>query len=251
MVATIAGTATVDGETDTLAPDIEGLVGGTGDDVLTGDDTANALRGGPGADTLDGRGGIDALRGDSGADTLLSSGDGATDANDCGADTDTAKADPADTLTDCEQVEVVTPAGGAGDGGTGGGGVQGGAGGVPIGGAGPGQAGPLAGPKVAIAKRTVKVGRNQIATVRLTCPRTAPAVCAGTLALNRGKKRLGTRAFTIAPGRSIALKVNVKRARRSLARSRKGLRVRAIALTQAPGLPDATTKRTLLLKRSR
>ena len=91
----------------------------------------------------------------------------------------------------------------------------------------------------------MRVGRNQIAAVRLTCPRTAAAVCSGTLALDRGKKRVGTRAFTIAPGRSLALKVNVKRARRSLARSRKGLKVRAVALTHAAGLADGRATRTL------
>jgi hypothetical protein len=49
------------GEDDVIAGDVEDLVGGHGDDHLSGDDRANRLDGGDGADVLDGRGGDDHL----------------------------------------------------------------------------------------------------------------------------------------------------------------------------------------------
>ena len=115
VIATLGGTGVTQGETDDIAPDIESLAGGSGDDELTGDGGANLLRGGLGKDTLTGGGGVDLLRGDAGADTLLSNGDGAVDTDECGGDADTVQADPIDVLNGCEQVEVVQPAGG-GDG---------------------------------------------------------------------------------------------------------------------------------------
>lgn len=48
----------------------ENLVGGSGDDTLTGDGKANMLTGGPGADSLTGEGGTDTLIGTRGDDSL-------------------------------------------------------------------------------------------------------------------------------------------------------------------------------------
>ena len=48
---------------------IEGLIGGQGNDSLTGDALANLLYGGDGDDTLEGGAGNDVLRGDAGTDT--------------------------------------------------------------------------------------------------------------------------------------------------------------------------------------
>ncbi len=50
---------------------IEGIIGGKGNDTLTGDGGDNELRGGNGADRLDGGLGSDTLRGDNGADTFV------------------------------------------------------------------------------------------------------------------------------------------------------------------------------------
>ena len=55
---------------------IEGLTGGSGNDVLVGNAAANALSGGPGDDTLRGGLGADALTGDAGSDTADYSLDG-------------------------------------------------------------------------------------------------------------------------------------------------------------------------------
>lgn len=53
---------------------IEGLVGGGGNDTLTGDGQANALIGGGGNDTLDGGAGADTLTGGAGLDSFVFSG---------------------------------------------------------------------------------------------------------------------------------------------------------------------------------
>jgi Ca2+-binding RTX toxin-like protein len=60
---------------DTVAGDVEHVVGGYGDDVLTGGSGANTLTGGPGDDALSGVGGVDTLTGSSGDDVLVG-GDG-------------------------------------------------------------------------------------------------------------------------------------------------------------------------------
>ena len=58
------------GEGDDVAASIEHVIGGSGDDVLVGDDSGELLQGGPGADFLDGLGGDDVLRGEAGNDHL-------------------------------------------------------------------------------------------------------------------------------------------------------------------------------------
>ncbi|ANP46460.1 beta strand repeat-containing protein [Candidatus Viadribacter manganicus] len=74
---------------DTLAQ-IENVTGGGGDDVLTGNNSANILAGGVGNDTIRGAGGADTLLGEAGNDTIVFMfGDG-NDVIDGGADTDTA-----------------------------------------------------------------------------------------------------------------------------------------------------------------
>ncbi|AMW35852.1 calcium-binding protein [Haematospirillum jordaniae] len=60
---TLAGAKTatvlVDGEEEDTLRNIENIIGGFGDDILTGDDKANVLTGGEGNDTLTGGGGAD------------------------------------------------------------------------------------------------------------------------------------------------------------------------------------------------
>lgn len=66
-----------EGARDNVQADVEGLIGGDGDDVLTGDGGANVLDGGfGGANTLNGLGGNDELFGGDGNDAL-NGGDGA------------------------------------------------------------------------------------------------------------------------------------------------------------------------------
>ena len=49
---------------------LENAIGGSGDDILTGEGGSNRLEGGAGADSLDGMGGADTLIGGAGVDTL-------------------------------------------------------------------------------------------------------------------------------------------------------------------------------------
>jgi Ca2+-binding RTX toxin-like protein len=58
------------GENDTIASDVEDIFGGSGADVLAGNEASNFLDGGPGADILTGLGGRDIFEGGAGADTF-------------------------------------------------------------------------------------------------------------------------------------------------------------------------------------
>lgn len=58
------------GEHDTVGADVEGVLGGSGADHLTGNGAANELDGGAGVDVLHGGGGDDTISGNDGADWL-------------------------------------------------------------------------------------------------------------------------------------------------------------------------------------
>lgn len=97
-------------DNDTLVS-IEGLRGGAGDDVLTGDDGPNVLAGGGGADHLTGGDGADSFAAGEGDDTVdaLDEGGGGTRGEDqaisCGGGDDTVTAGEADPVDeDCESV---------------------------------------------------------------------------------------------------------------------------------------------------
>lgn len=89
------------GERDRADISIEQVVGGSGNDDLTGDDSANALTGGDGNDRLTGAGGADQLRGGPGNDTLVG-GAGVDDVR-CGQDLDHFSFDSTDTRWACER----------------------------------------------------------------------------------------------------------------------------------------------------
>ena len=63
---------------DLIGHDVEGIVGGSGDDTLTGSPDPDGLFGGAGADLIVGKGGEDALYGGDGNDTIFAR-DGSTD----------------------------------------------------------------------------------------------------------------------------------------------------------------------------
>jgi Ca2+-binding RTX toxin-like protein len=88
------------GESDNVEGDVEKVVGGNGNDVLTGDGAANVLVGGEGKDAISGGGGFDLLAGGGGDDTLAGGAGtdvlGGGDGNDLlagGADGDTLSGD--------------------------------------------------------------------------------------------------------------------------------------------------------------
>lgn len=86
--------------------DIEGLEGGSGDNVLSGDAGTNALYGNLGDDILNGRGGNDYLLSDYGTDTLSGGGD----------DDDLQGGDDADTIyggAGADRITLGVPGGGA------------------------------------------------------------------------------------------------------------------------------------------
>jgi Ca2+-binding RTX toxin-like protein len=63
------------GEGDDVEGDVEGVLGGSGADDITGNEEDNVLRGGPGNDDIDGGDGDDVVDGDAGND-VLEGGDG-------------------------------------------------------------------------------------------------------------------------------------------------------------------------------
>jgi hypothetical protein len=92
-----------------------------------------------------------------------------------------------------------------------------------------------------------RVDRRGRALLVIGCPAAAPGPCVGAVVLRAAGRRLGRRAFTIAPGRTARVRVNVgRRGRRALRRARR-LRVRAI-VTAANALP---VRRTFTLRRAR
>jgi hypothetical protein len=115
------------------ADGFENVIGGSGDDQLSGTPAANAISGGPGADTLQGADGNDVLTGDDGADTMeggpnddvLQAANGAADADTalgCGTGNDSVDRDPPPTdpdsivAADCETVNPPLGSGADGDG---------------------------------------------------------------------------------------------------------------------------------------
>jgi hypothetical protein len=102
-----------------IQPDVEGAIGGSGDDGLKGGAPPTELNGEGGDDTIVGTSGADTLEGRAGADSivplggpdavfagagvdLVSARDGEVDAVDCGPDGDHVHADPGDVLLSCE-----------------------------------------------------------------------------------------------------------------------------------------------------
>jgi Ca2+-binding RTX toxin-like protein len=119
------------GEGDTVETDVEGISGGTGDDVLTGTAGTNILSGGAGNDVIDGAQGDDELDGGAGDDDLtggagsdllragtgtdnVRSRDSSSDLVRCGGGTDTATGDAYDDIAECETADVPSTTGPAG-----------------------------------------------------------------------------------------------------------------------------------------
>jgi hypothetical protein len=87
---------------------------------------------------------------------------------------------------------------------------------------------PFAG--VLLRKQTVKV-RKGVARIKVTCPVSAIGRCLGKLTLTKGKRKLGSRSFSIAAGRTARVRVKLsKAARRTLKRKH---RLKAIATARA------------------
>ncbi|HEY1277065.1 MAG TPA: calcium-binding protein [Thermoleophilaceae bacterium] len=215
----------VPGERDNALADIEDVVGSARADVLIGSASANELTGGDGDDSLAGGAGADGLHGDRGEDALdggpgidsiagdagadfLRSRDGSADLAACGGGEDTVVGDPADDAR--RDCERVSRG-------------------------------------VAIATRSARLGGRSV-RLRLRCPAAEGASCRGQLVLTRKTKRLGARRYSIAPGRSAAVRVRLSRpARRSLRRAGR-LRASATAELRDAAGSRVRTRRVVTLR---
>jgi Ca2+-binding RTX toxin-like protein len=82
--------------------DVEWVVGGSGNDILRGNDLPNSMSGGPGNDSITGFAGADAFDGGPGSDAI-DSRDTTAETPTCGADADTLRRDTQDTIgSGCE-----------------------------------------------------------------------------------------------------------------------------------------------------
>jgi Ca2+-binding RTX toxin-like protein len=192
------------GEGDSVANDVENLIGSPFDDTLTGNAVRNVIDGRAGGDRIDGRADKDQLLGKAGDDTLLSADDAADNVY-CGDGRDATQADPVDVLSDCE---ADAPAG--------------------TGQAGPGVA------KLGIGPARVRLTRRGVARLRVVCPADVGQACSGALLIRRkiaGRVRtVGSHRFSIAAGRRGLVRVRVSRALRQRLTDA-GMRVRVVART--------------------
>jgi Ca2+-binding RTX toxin-like protein len=244
VVADIDGETGDDGEAgegDTITGTVEGIMGGSGPDELTGSDGANGLYGREGEDVLTGGLGPDRLDGGAGADTLRSN-DGVVDTDRCGSEADSVDADAEDAVdADCESVTRPAPVPAPGGGDDGGGGDVGGGGGQ----VGDGVQGEAGGPAMGIAKKARLAGAK--ARIRLSCPASAAGTCSGSLALGPAGKA-GRKAFAITSGERAKIKVKVakKVARKAV---RKGsAKVRATAMASDDSGSSATSRARISLR---
>ncbi len=96
------------GQKDLISGDVENIIGGSGNDLITGNPSNNSLEGGAGDDTIWGSSGNDTLVGDAGHDQLhgqdgndvLYGKDGQTDTLDGGDGTDKASRDNSNSVKD-------------------------------------------------------------------------------------------------------------------------------------------------------
>ena len=249
-------------------------IGTSGDDVICGTHGANSMDGGAGDDEIYGRGGVDSITGNAGDDfiqagsdndtvtgatgedaifgdegnDILNGGSGGGDAvfgdegNDkisirdgeldgigqCGSGSDSYDMDLVDVIShgnaiftiggSCERVTV--------------GAVN-------------------EGPNVVISRQTPKIKDNGKVPVRLSCPDSLAAPCAGTLQLGSTEKSLGAlKAYSLAPGASQKVTARLsQKDRRKLSQGGK-LTVAAASIEQGE-FGDKTTGQTLELRGKR
>lgn len=93
------------GEGDTVAEDVEDVIGGAGGDSITGSAATNDIDAGPGADVIDAGAGADTVEAGAGDDTIAAR-DGAPDRIICGEGSDSVVGDAIDLLDGCEAVDL-------------------------------------------------------------------------------------------------------------------------------------------------
>ena len=205
------------------------LLGFDGADTIHGGDGDDYLEGGFGDDRLDGGGGRDSFVGDRterdvvgvGNDTILAR-DGIGEPVACGPGSDRAEVDPLDTVAadgdnQCEQIERPSST-------------------DP----------PPAGNDLRwlfIKSTPVRLDRRRQARIGVTCLAEKDASgCNGTLRISKGRRRLASRAFSIAPGRDA--RITLKLSRKAVSRLGRSQRV-TVTATSRPAGRRSTVRITL------
>jgi hypothetical protein len=224
------GTPGQGGEGENLPSDIEGVIGGSGADTLTGNRANNRLEGGPGNDTLKGNGGSDLLAGGADGDSIFAR-DGVLDSISCGPNrtsrpvrSDTLDSDLADGTppADCETVT---------------------------------QGAINEGPNVLFVGKPAWPRRDGRVGLRLRCPRKVARGCKGKLELKLLPKTASARAagssgaYRIAAGRTKLVLVRLSRRERAALRRR--ARAARLKSVEKGEFGAKTTVRTVRLKRGR
>lgn len=227
----------------------DSLDGEAGDDFLEAGFDDDTLEGGPGLDSFV----ADRTQTDTigtGNDTI-SARDGVAEPISCGPGADRATVDASDTLSAdgqnlCETVDRgAPPTGGGGGGGSGGGGSGGGGGGGTQ---------PAAFP-LTISGSALRVSKAGRVSLRLTCNATDAAGCNGDLRLASAKKvrvggkqrtlSLGSRPFSIDPGKSARVTFKLSRKNRTALRRLRKVRM-TLTATERAATPRVVRKAVTL-----
>jgi Ca2+-binding RTX toxin-like protein len=173
---------------DNVLADIEGLDGGEGDDILTGNDADNEIEGGGGNDVISSGGGSDTIEGERGDDTInggadsdtldggggvdtLNGRDKSADQIDCGSSVDSVLADMLDEPEpSCESTSF----------------------------------------GLVIAKSGKLSGKS--ATLQLSCPKAEGVDCKAKLTLKANGKTLGSGGAKIPAGKSKDVEIGLDKA---------------------------------------
>jgi hypothetical protein len=223
------------GEWDFVSSSIEEVVGGAGNDRLTGTSAGNTFIGGDGNDILDGRDGNDVLEGGAGndrfeggtGDDALRSRDSGPDTVNCGTGTDVIDVDVVDAVApDCERPP-----------------------------AGPGQP---ARPGAATLDRvpsSVRLTRKGYLRIRVTCPVTAVNGCSGTITVNLlaraarvSAARAARRKFSMKAGQTKVTKVKISRNGRRRVLKRKRAKCKVVVRTRNAGRKSMTVSKKITVK---
>jgi hypothetical protein len=215
------------------------IVGTAGDDRLCGTAGPNVINGlagndnidgGPGNDILTGGPGFDKFSGDAGNDRLRAR-DGEVDnpLSFCGSGTDSLDIDLADAAFAALAFGVLVPAFATSS-----------CENVTVGAI-------NEGPNASISRRSVAVGEDGRAKVRLNCPASLPAPCAGTLRIGSSEKRLGApKAYSIDEGKKENVSARLSQRDRNKLSQRGQITARALSVEQGQ-FGDKTTVQTIKL----
>jgi Ca2+-binding RTX toxin-like protein len=236
-LATFYGGDGESGEYDFVSSTVEEVVGGSGDDRMTGSSGPNSFIGGPGNDILQGQDGNDALEGGAGADMLeggngddaVRSRDAVADTVNCGAGTDSIDADAVDTVAaDCERPAAAPAA-------------------IPA--------------TLDRVPKSVRLTRKGYLRIKVTCPVTAVNGCTGTVTIAvlvrstgvtmSAAKRAAGKKFSLKAGESKVTKVKISRNGRRRVLKKKRANCKVSVHTSGAGNKRVTVSKKITVKAPR